>query len=106
MSSVYGPALLKNPTVEDNVDEAVGRKKNSGGEEFETDHDRAKRIRRERKAMKAKDLEDNKKQLMSQAINALLSGGSSSSTSTGKSVAKAGPAAPQFLSFGPTVGPA
>ena len=63
-SSVYGPELLKDPTVADDVDVSLGRKKT--GEEFETDHvetskclilfskkDRAKRIRRERRAAKA-----------------------------------------------------
>lgn len=107
MSSVYGPALLKPPSTEDNVDEAVGRKKNPAAE-FETDHDRAKRIRRERKAQKVKDEEDSKKMQMSQAISALLSSGKSSSGPVGPAGPPGPPGQqPQFVAFGPSAfGPA
>lgn len=45
-SSVYGPELLKDPTVADDVDVSLGRKKT--GEEFETDHvETSKRVRKE-----------------------------------------------------------
>ncbi|CAJ1386849.1 unnamed protein product [Effrenium voratum] len=75
MSSVYGPELLKDPTVADDVDVSLGRKKT--GEEFETDHDRAKRIRRERRAAKEKEKEEQQKHDMNKAISALLGGGTS-----------------------------
>ncbi|CAK9111016.1 Circumsporozoite protein [Durusdinium trenchii] len=66
-SSVYGPELLKDPTVADDVDVSLGRKKTAGGEEFETDHDRAKRIRRERRAAKEKEKDDQQKHDMNKA---------------------------------------
>ena len=70
MSSVYGPALLKDPEVADDVNTAIGRKKDKG--EYETDHDRVKRIRRERKAQKLKDQEASQKKQMNAAIGSLL----------------------------------
>lgn len=99
MSSQYGPDLLKPPEVDDNVDEAIGRKKAKDGLEFETDHDRAKRIRRERRQQKVKDNEENKKHQMSLAINSLLSTGSASTSTCLNAAAHA------FASFGPSVGP-
>lgn len=76
MSSVYGPELLKDPTVADDVDTSLGRKKGTQ-EEFETDHDRAKRIRRERRAAKDKEKDEQQKHDMNKAIRNLLGGGSS-----------------------------
>eukprot|EP00405_Crypthecodinium_cohnii_P013758 CAMPEP_0206456716 /NCGR_PEP_ID=MMETSP0324_2-20121206/22536_1 /ASSEMBLY_ACC=CAM_ASM_000836 /TAXON_ID=2866 /ORGANISM="Crypthecodinium cohnii, Strain Seligo" /LENGTH=284 /DNA_ID=CAMNT_0053927709 /DNA_START=141 /DNA_END=995 /DNA_ORIENTATION=- len=99
MSSVYGPALLKNPTTEDNVDEAVGRKKRPE-DQFETDHDRSKRIRRERQEQKKKDAEAAQKQQMSQAISALLGSSGAGGSSSSKKGADVGAAGPQFMSFG------
>jgi len=100
MSSVYGPELLKDPTVADDVDVSLGRKKT--GEEFETDHDRAKRIRRERRAAKEKEKDDQQKHDMNKAISALLGGGSSSKKLdlTSANFQSFGPGA-----AGPSVGP-
>lgn len=95
MSSVYGPDLLKDPTVADDVDVSLGRKK--AGEEFETDHDRAKRIRRERRAAKEKEKDDQQKHDMNKAISALLGGGSSAQ--------KLDLSSANFQSFGPSAGP-
>lgn len=102
MSSVYGPALLKPPSVEDNIDEAVGRKKNPGAE-FETDHDRAKRIRRERRAAKDKEKDVEQKMQMNQAIRDLL-GGKAPKAPAGPT-GPPGPVGPTFVSFGPGMGP-
>merc|ERR1719491_247668 len=96
MSSVYGPELLKAADFEDNVEWNGGKQKKLG-EEFETDIDRAKRIRKERKAQKEKDKETDKKKQMSQAIGAVL--GHQVTTGKFNSFAPAGPP-------GPSVGPA
>jgi len=100
--------LLKPPTIEDNVDEAVGRKKRKDGAEFETDYDRAKRIRKERKAMKQKEADDTGKMQMNQQIAALLSKkeakGSPAAAGPAGPVGPAGPPSATFMSFGPSVG--
>eukprot|EP00421_Protoceratium_reticulatum_P007286 CAMPEP_0168356502 /NCGR_PEP_ID=MMETSP0228-20121227/72_1 /TAXON_ID=133427 /ORGANISM="Protoceratium reticulatum, Strain CCCM 535 (=CCMP 1889)" /LENGTH=101 /DNA_ID=CAMNT_0008368927 /DNA_START=56 /DNA_END=357 /DNA_ORIENTATION=+ len=92
MSSVYGPALLKPAAFEENTEFAGGKTKASkeNGSLAETDADRAKRIRKERRAMKEKDKETTLKQNMGQAISAVL----------GNSTNAAG-----FMSFGPSAGP-
>eukprot|EP00927_Polykrikos_kofoidii_P079093 TRINITY_DN75887_c0_g1_i1.p1 TRINITY_DN75887_c0_g1~~TRINITY_DN75887_c0_g1_i1.p1 ORF type:complete len:390 (-),score=108.90 TRINITY_DN75887_c0_g1_i1:65-1234(-) len=110
MSSVYGPALLKPPTIEDNVDEAIGKRntyeKTNG--EFETAHDRAKRIRRERREQSKKDLEDSKKNQMSKAINSLLSdkegkkANAAAAAASAMAAAAAAAGSGGFLSFGPS----
>jgi len=88
MSSVYGPALLKAADFEENVEFAGGKAKKL--DDFETDADRSKRIRKERKAAKEKTREIDQKQQMSKAIG----------TALGKDTVAAG----RFASFGPSVG--
>lgn len=88
MSSVYGPALLKAADFEDSHEFSGGKAKKA--EDFETDADRSKRIRKERKAAKEKMKEIDQKQQMNKAIGAAL----------GKDTVAAG----RFASFGPSVG--
>jgi len=106
MSSVYGPALLKPASFEENTEFAGGRSKanRDNGTDYETDADRAKRIRKERKALKQKDKETSLKSSMGQAISGVLGGGGSSAgpfVSFG--AAPAGPAPPP--SAGSSIGP-
>mmetsp|Transcript_104875 Transcript_104875/g.208460 ORF Transcript_104875/g.208460 Transcript_104875/m.208460 type:complete len:359 (+) Transcript_104875:87-1163(+) len=106
MSSVYGPALLKPASFEENTEFAGGRSKanRDNGTDFETDADRAKRIRKERKALKQKDKETSLKSSMGQAISGVLGGGGGSAgpfVSFG--AAPAGPAPPP--SAGANIGP-
>lgn len=117
MSSVYGAELLKAPEYEDNVDEAIGKKNNyeKTGGEFETAHDRAKRIRKERREQGKKDKEDEKLSQMKGAINSLLSAKESQKAAAAAAAAPAaagpsagpsvGPAGPPGPSAGPSVGP-
>eukprot|EP00913_Durusdinium_trenchii_P022101 g20768.t1 len=104
VSRMMGGHVLGDPTVADDVDVSLGRKKTAGGEEFETDHDRAKRIRRERRAAKEKEKDDQQKHDMNKAISALLGGANFQTFGpSGPSGPSVGPAVPGPTMPGPTV---